>query len=90
MADQGSAPGWYDHHGGKRFHDGEKWTEHYAYTGPLQARRGFELFVIVLTATFLGMLLALSVVWVGAQLLPDDIYLPVKVVVETPDLPLLP
>lgn len=46
-----------------------------------------ELFLIVLCATFLGVLLALGVVWLGAQSAPDDIYFPVKFVVESSELP---
>jgi len=90
MADesQEAQAGWYDHAGGKRFYDGERWTDHYAYVGPTKAQRASgELFLIVLCATFLGVLLALGVVWLGAQSAPDDIYFPVKFVVESSELP---
>lgn len=41
MADesQEAQAGWYDHAGGKRFYDGERWTDHYAYVGPTKAQR---------------------------------------------------
>lgn len=70
--------GWYDYAGGKRFFDGEKWTENYAYVPPPEARNYWEQVGIVC----LGVLAALFILWVGAQASPENIYLPVKFVVK--------
>jgi len=70
-------PGWVLHEGTLRYFDGSKWTDLTAPPYPA-----------VLTtwgiagAAFLGVLAALFVVWLGAQISPEHIYLPVKFVVK--------
>ncbi len=73
------AAGWYDHAGGKRFWDGEEWTEHYAYVPP--PSKSLDFWEVV-GAVALGVILGFGALWLGAQMAPDDIYLPVKFVVD--------
>jgi len=78
------AAGWYDHAGGKRFYDGAEWTDHYAYVPPPVTHRStWDL----AGAVFIGVLAAFFVLWLLAQLDPDNAYLPVKFVVDASDLP---
>lgn len=77
----GHAPGWYPYFNGVRFFDGQEWTDQIAYSPPKPVVGPWE----IAAAAFAGVLLALFVVWLGAQLAPDHIYLPVKFVVD--DLP---
>jgi hypothetical protein len=81
------SPGWYTfpRGGGVRFFDGEQWTDHF-YPPPPDT--GGPSFGEIVGGTFIGVLLALFVVYLGAQVSPDEVYLPVKFVVE--ELPELP
>lgn len=72
--------GWYDYAGGKRFWDGEAWTDHYAYVQPPSQSLGFWE---IAGAVALGVILGFAALWLGAQMAPDDIYLPVKFVVDS-------
>jgi hypothetical protein len=69
--------GWYRDGGSLRYFDGEDWTLLRAPLppNPLTQRD-------ISWAVFKGVLAALFLVWLGAQIAPDDIYLPVKFVVE--------
>lgn len=67
--------GWYERDGTLRYFDGARWTEHVAPVPVLTAPR-------IAGAVFLGILGALFVIWLGAQIAPNHIYLPVKSVVK--------
>jgi hypothetical protein len=77
MARTPTAPGWYLVDGTLRYHDGEGWTEHFAppYPTSLTTTR-------IASAVFMGVLGALFIVWLGAQIEPDHVYFPVKFVVQ--------
>jgi hypothetical protein len=82
-------PGFYDAgHRTKRFWDGEDWTDTVVYDPPAEAQREPLSFVQLVFGTTLGFLLGWALVYLGAQAEPDNIYWPVKFVVE--DLPTLP
>jgi hypothetical protein len=70
-------PGWTLKDGTLRYFDGEKWTEHVAPPYPTSITTGG-----IAGAAFLGVLAALFVVWLGAQISPEHVYLPVKFVVK--------
>lgn len=70
-----SAPGWHEKNGTLRYFDGSRWTEHLTPVPTLTASR-------IAGAVFLGVLAAFFVVWLGAQIAPEHIYLPVKFVVK--------
>jgi hypothetical protein len=71
--------GWYDYDGGKRYYDGQAFTEHFAYVPEPQKQLGFGE---VLAAVVFGMLIAWGLIYLGSQLSPDHIYWPVKFVVK--------
>lgn len=69
--------GWYRVNGTLRYYDGEKWTEHIAPPYPASiSGPSIALSVMV------GVFLALFLVWLGSQVSPEHIYLPVKFVVK--------
>jgi len=69
--------GWYQVDGTLRYHDGTQWTDHvapphpYSISGPA-----------ITLAVMVGVFLALFLVWLGSQISPEHIYLPVKFVVK--------
>ncbi len=73
------AAGWYDDGDGigLRFWDGGKWTEQRApkTVEPLSQRA-------IASSVMVGVLAALFVIWLFAQIAPDTVYLPVKFVVK--------
>jgi hypothetical protein len=69
--------GWYPYAGGLRFFDGEGWTLHFAPPAP-----STPSLAGIAAAVFAGVLAALVVVWIGAQISPEHIYVPVKFVVK--------
>jgi Protein of unknown function (DUF2510) len=74
------APGWYEFHGGQRFWDGERWTDHMAPPRSLPAEpMGFAKTVL---AVAVGVVLAWGLIYAGSEVAPDDIYVPVKFVTE--------
>jgi len=70
-------PGWYQVDGTLRYHDGKQWTGHVAppYPGSISGPA-------IALAVAAGVLVALFLVWLGAQVSPEHIYLPVKFVVK--------
>jgi hypothetical protein len=74
---ESTKPGWYSHHNGKRYHDGNDWTDHYAYVAPSQIS-----YVSVAFAVAFGVVIGWLAIWIGAQAAPDTFYVPVKFVVE--------
>jgi uncharacterized protein DUF2510 len=79
---QDAAAGWYEEDQGLRYWDGTSWTAQRA-PRPLKPLTQRE----IASAVMLGVLGALFIVWLGAQLAPDTFYLPVKFVVkELPNL----
>lgn len=70
-------PGWHLIEGTLRYFDGENWTQHFAPPYPSSLTTGN-----IAGAVFLGVFAALFLVWLGAQAAPDDIFFPVKFVVE--------
>ena len=87
MTDERQTPaGWYEDSGGLRFWDGSRWTDNFAPPPPVDRVPLTPNHIA--SAVFKGVLAALFVVWLGAQIAPDEIYLPVKFVVE--ELPTFP
>lgn len=70
----GIAPAWHRKDGTLRYFDGSIWTEHIAPLPSLTTSG-------IAGAVLVGVLAALFVVWLGAQLVPEHVYLPVKFVV---------
>ena len=70
-----NAPGWHRKDGALRYFDGSTWTEHIA-PPPSFTTSG------IAGAVFIGVLAALFVVWLGAQFVPEHVYLPMKFVVN--------
>lgn len=71
--------GWYEYAGGLRFYNGSGWTDHYAPPARNPAPIDYgKITLSVAGGMFLGWLL----IWLGAQVAPDEIYWPVKFVVE--------
>jgi Protein of unknown function (DUF2510) len=75
--------GWHSFAGGLRFHDGTDWTDHLAPPPP--KRQPLNRLEVAL-AVAVGVLLALAIVWGLAQIAPEQVYIPVKFVVELPGL----
>jgi len=77
-------PGWYHQRGGLEYFDGNEWTgDRFPDPKLLQDRSaGGSSFASRMVATWAGVVLAWATVWVGAQADPDNIYWPVKFVVE--------
>lgn len=73
----GYEPGWYDYHGGLRFHDGSNWTAQVAPPTP-----DIPSLPAIALAVAGGMCIGWFLVWLAAQAAPNDIYWPVKFVVE--------
>ncbi len=73
-------PGWYPYYNGQRFWDGAGWTLHFAPPPPSAGRPIISQTIAL--STMVGVLLALGIVWLGAQVSPDHAYLPVKFVVK--------
>jgi hypothetical protein len=71
--------GWYEFAGGLRFYDGNSWTDHYA--PPARNPKPIDYGKITLSVAG-GMILGWFLIWLGAQVAPDEIYWPVKFVVE--------
>jgi Protein of unknown function (DUF2510) len=71
--------GWYDFNGGKRYWDGETWTDHLAYV-PLASAPVSYVWITVAVAV--GMVIGWFLIWAGAQAAPDTFYWPVKFVVK--------
>jgi hypothetical protein len=71
--------GWYSYAGGLRFWD-NGWTQHYAppTVHPPQPINYWK----IAEAVAGGILVAWFIIWLGAQLSPDHVYLPVKFVVK--------
>jgi len=71
--------GWYSYAGGLRFWD-NGWTDNYAppTVHPPQPINYWK----IAEAVTGGVLLAWFIIWLGAQISPDHIYLPVKFVVK--------
>lgn len=74
-------PGWYEYAGGLRFYDGNGWTDHYApparHAGPMEIDYGK-----IALAVAGGVVLGWFLIWLGAQVAPNEVYWPVKFVVE--------
>lgn len=69
--------GWYETEGTLRYFDGESWTSHLAVPHPpILSTSG------IAGAAFLGVLAAFFILWLGAQIAPDHVYLPMKFVVK--------
>ena len=76
-------PGWYDFHGGLRFWDGERWTEHIAPPPREETKeKGPMGFLETVLAVAIGALLAWGAIYLGPELAPDDIFVPIKFVGE--------
>lgn len=77
--------GWYEDVGSLRYWDGGQWTEQRAPVPPKVAEPLTQR--AIASAVLVGVLAALFVVWIGAQISPEHVYLPVKFVVkEVPSL----
>lgn len=77
--------GWYDYPqgGGRRFWDGQQWTDHFVPPPAEPERRaGGPGIAEIIVGVALGMILGWGLIYLGAQIAPDDIYWPVKFVVE--------
>jgi Protein of unknown function (DUF2510) len=77
---QGTPAGWYEDAGSLRYWDGGQWTDQRAPVPPAAAEPLTQS--AIASAVAAGVLAALFVVWLGSQLSPDHIYLPVKFVVK--------
>jgi hypothetical protein len=71
------SPGWYETEGTLRYFDGKDWTGHVAPPYPTSLTTWG-----IAGAVCLGVFAALFLVWLGAQISPEHIYLPVKFVVK--------
>jgi hypothetical protein len=70
--------GWYTYGAnGLRFYDGGDWTPHFA-PAPAKTLNLSEMILAVAG----GVLIAWFVIWLGAQIDPDHVYVPVKFVVD--------
>jgi Protein of unknown function (DUF2510) len=69
--------GWHQVDGTLRYHDGSDWTGHVAPPYPASLSTGG-----IAGAVMIGVLAALFLVWLGSQISPEHIYLPVKFVVK--------
>lgn len=77
--------GWYEDTGSLRYWNGDRWTDQRAPLAPDLAKTLTQSEIT--RAVFFGVLGAMFIVWLGAQLSPEHIYLPVKFVVkELPNL----
>jgi len=76
---ESTAAGWYEQAGSLRYWDGGQWTDQMAPLPPSQTTLTQRQ---IANAVCLGVLAALFVVWLGAQISPDHIFLPVKFVVK--------
>lgn len=72
--------GWYDYAGGLRFWDGG-WTDLYAPPTRQQLPDPINYWKIA-EAVAGGIVMGWFLIWLGAQVLPDYVYWPVKFVVE--------
>ena len=77
---QNTPAGWYEDSGSLRFWDGDKWTDQRApvppeLPQPLTQRQ-------IASSVLVGMLCAFFVLWLGAQISPEHVYLPIKFVVK--------
>ena len=73
-------PGWHLAEGTLRYFDGASWTEHITPPPNLSSSS-------IAGAVCVGVLAAFFIIWLGAQLSPEHVYLPVKFVVkELPNL----
>lgn len=70
-------PGWHEKDGTLRYFDGAQWTEHIAPPPAWVLTTSG-----IASAVFLGVFAAFFLVWIGAQISPEHIYLPVKFVVK--------
>jgi hypothetical protein len=92
------APGWYEypHGGGRRFWDGQQWTDHFvppldsgaaakpgAGHGPLDFGR-------TVLAVWAGFILGWGTVFLGSQIAEDSIYWPVKAASDEVEIPAPP
>lgn len=82
MSDEGmskTGPGWYPlDGGGQGYWDGERWVS--AVPEPTRIQQ--LTMVDVVAAVMIGMLLAWGIIYAGARFVSDDIFFPVKVVVD--------
>jgi hypothetical protein len=72
--------GWYEFEGGFRYWDGQLWTNHFGPPHPTMPKMLTQRQIA--SAVLVGVLAALFVVWIAAQISPDHAYLPVKFVVK--------
>jgi hypothetical protein len=68
-------PGWHLTEGTLRYFDGSAWTGHVAPPSTLTTWS-------IAGAVCVGILAAFFIIWLGAQISPENIYLPVKFVVK--------
>ncbi len=67
--------GWHLTEGTLRYFDGANWTEHIAPPASLSSGK-------IAGSVCVGVLAAFFIIWLGAQISPEHIYLPVKFVVK--------
>jgi hypothetical protein len=70
-------PGWHERNGTLRYFDGDQWTDHIAPPYPSNLTTGG-----IAGAVAIGILVAFFLIWLGAQISPEHVYLPVKFVVK--------
>lgn len=70
-------PGWYPTDGTLRYFDGESWTDQVAPPYPKNLSTAG-----IAGSVMIGILGAFLLLWLGAQIAPEHIYLPVKFVVK--------